>query len=99
MGERGGAASAAKKRPRAKLEDYYVLKRELGRGHYAIVYLAVDKRTGKEVAVKRIPKSRSNTKKLVNEVKAMRASGATPTSSRSTTFSRTAPGSTSSCSS
>ena len=48
---------------RENVDKYYDLKKEIGSGNFSIVKLAVNKKTGEEVAVKIIEKKRVGTKK------------------------------------
>lgn len=48
---------------RENVDKYYDLKKEIGSGNFSIVKLAVNRKTGEEVAVKIIEKKRVGTKK------------------------------------
>ena len=59
----------------SSLEKDYELWEELGRGAYGIVYKAIHKTTGKERAVKQIPKAqikKNQYKRFINEVTALK---------------------------
>jgi len=62
------------------IETYYDVDYEniLGRGHYAVVNLAVNKSTGQKVAVKRIAIAKSRVEALKREVEVLRKVGRHP---------------------
>jgi hypothetical protein len=62
----------ALKAARSKLEDWYNIGKEIGRGSYGTVHAGVDRVTGEKVAIKIIkknPSSKRQTKFLEREVK------------------------------
>lgn len=55
-------ANALRRAHAARLDTYYKICGEIGSGHYAKVYEAVDRNTGEKVAVKAVPKRHDDPK-------------------------------------
>eukprot|EP00177_Eucheuma_denticulatum_P003978 GFKZ01007187.1.p1 GENE.GFKZ01007187.1~~GFKZ01007187.1.p1 ORF type:complete len:472 (-),score=71.28 GFKZ01007187.1:191-1570(-) len=55
-------AAALRRAMAAKVETYYKKYGRVGKGHYAVVYEAVDRRTGQKVAIKEVPKAHDDPK-------------------------------------
>ena len=58
-----------------QISKRYILKKELGKGAYGTVYFAVDKRTGEEVAIKRINdvfRTKTDAKRTLREITILR---------------------------
>lgn len=53
-------AAALRRAQAAKVDTYYKMCAEIGRGHYAKVYEAVDRRSGEKVAIKVMPKKNND---------------------------------------
>jgi calcium/calmodulin-dependent protein kinase-4 len=75
-----GAGDAPELNPSRKLEDFYDVDRQkrIGKGHYASVFIGINRETGQRVAVKMIEKRLSKTERLALEVNVMRKAGAHP---------------------
>ena len=54
-----------------RVEDDYVLGKELGSGSFAVVTKGTDKKTGKQVAIKRIPKELQSEEAVRKEIEIM----------------------------
>jgi len=76
----GDCAKYYSQESETKITDLYDVdfKKKLGKGHYAVVFPAVDKRNTRKVAVKRINKSKSRKDRLKLEVNILRKVGGHP---------------------